>query len=195
MRFIRKVYLLFLCQLLSTVLVAWRIMQSPKVLNWVFAHPWPGFYVPLILMLLIFIVLLIFSEFFPCNLLLLAIWTLFEAYGLGVSIAQYDPKAVFQALVITSGIFFGLTMFTIQSKWDFSYMGTYLFALLLFMFFATIVSIFIPFPKPLYILYACLGVLLFSCYIIYDTHQIMNKLTPNEYVRGAICLYLDFILL
>lgn len=40
---------------------------------------------------------------------------------------------------------------------------------------------------------AALGALLFCGFIIYDTHSLMHRLSPEEYVLAAISLYLDII--
>lgn len=40
---------------------------------------------------------------------------------------------------------------------------------------------------------ASLGALLFCGFIIFDTHVLMYKLSPEEYVLAAISLYLDII--
>lgn len=37
------------------------------------------------------------------------------------------------------------------------------------------------------------GALLFCGFIIFDTHMIMHKLSPEEYIMASINLYLDFI--
>ena len=37
------------------------------------------------------------------------------------------------------------------------------------------------------------GALIFCGFIIFDTHMIMHKLSPEEYIMGAVNLYLDFI--
>lgn len=37
------------------------------------------------------------------------------------------------------------------------------------------------------------GALVFCGFIIFDTHMIMHKLSPEEYILAAINLYLDFI--
>ncbi|THH00742.1 hypothetical protein EW026_g1819 [Hermanssonia centrifuga] len=43
------------------------------------------------------------------------------------------------------------------------------------------------------LIYAIGGTLLFSGYIVYDTYIINKRLSPDEYIMGAISLYLDFI--
>lgn len=41
--------------------------------------------------------------------------------------------------------------------------------------------------------YALLGSVLFSLYIIYDTYMIAERLDPEDYIVGAIELYLDLV--
>ena len=37
------------------------------------------------------------------------------------------------------------------------------------------------------------GAILFCGFILFDTHLIMHKLSPEEYVMASVNLYLDFI--
>lgn len=37
------------------------------------------------------------------------------------------------------------------------------------------------------------GAVVFCGFIIFDTHLIMHKLSPEEYIMAAVNLYLDFI--
>jgi protein lifeguard len=50
------------------------------------------------------------------NFILLSAFTLAEAFTLGVAVAFYETTIVLQALLITIGVFGGLTLFTFQSK-------------------------------------------------------------------------------
>lgn len=52
----------------------------------------------------------------PMNFGLLAVFTLLEAFTLGIVTAFYDNVIALQALLITTGVFLGLTLFTLQSK-------------------------------------------------------------------------------
>ena len=56
-----------------------------------------------------------------------------------------------------------------------------------------LVGIFIPFSSTVDLIYASGGCLIFSGYIIFDTFTINKKLSPDEYIMGAISLYLDFL--
>ncbi len=42
-------------------------------------------------------------------------------------------------------------------------------------------------------IFSLCGALLFSGYVVYDTYVITKRLSPDEYIMGAISLYLDFI--
>ncbi len=43
------------------------------------------------------------------------------------------------------------------------------------------------------LIYAIGGTLLFSGYIVYDTYIINKRLSPDEYIMGAISLYLEYV--
>ena len=55
------------------------------------------------------------------------------------------------------------------------------------------VGIFIPFNRTMDLIFAIIGCLLFSGYIVYDTYLINNRLSPDEYILGAISLYLECV--
>ncbi|KAG5645205.1 hypothetical protein DXG03_006723 [Asterophora parasitica] len=190
--FIRKVYTILLCQILATVLVGGGISQSPNVLFWVVTHSW-SFYIPLFGTLVNLGVLYWKRHSHPLNFVLLTSFTLLEAFTLGVVVAFYDNVIVIQALLITLGVFIGLTLFTFQSKYDFSGMGPFLFGALVALVMTGFVGIFIPFGKTMDLIFAIGGCLVFSGYIVYDTYMINAKLSPDEFIMGAISLYLDFI--
>lgn len=54
------------------------------------------------------------------------------------------------------------------------------------------VGVFIPFSSTMDLVMAIGGTLLFSGYVVYDTYVINNKLSPDEYIMGAISLYLEY---
>jgi len=190
--FIRKVYTILLCQILATCIVGGGISQSPSALLWVQTHTW-SFYVPLFGTLINLGLLYWKRHSHPLNFVLLGSFTLMEAFTLGVVVAFYENMIVLQALLITLGVFIGLTLFTLQSKYDFSGMGPFLFGALIAMVMTSFVGVFIPFGKTMDLLMAIGGCLLFSGYIVYDTYIINAKLSPDEFIMGAISLYLDFI--
>jgi protein lifeguard len=54
-----------------------------------------------------------------------------------------------------------------------------------------LVGAFIPFSRTMDLIFAIGGCLLFSGYIVYDTYMINKRLSPDEYIMGAISLYLE----
>lgn len=54
-----------------------------------------------------------------------------------------------------------------------------------------LVAAFLPFNKTMDLVYAIVGTLIFSGYVVYDTHLITKRLSPDEYILGAISLYLE----
>jgi hypothetical protein len=123
----------------------------------------------------------------------LSTFTLLEAFTIGVGIAYVDNVLVMKALLITLGVFFGLTLFTFQSKYDFSGLGPWLFGGLVALFMTSLVSFFFPFSRSFDLVLAIGGCLLFTGYVVYDTYMINKRLSPDEYIMGSLSLYLDFL--
>jgi len=190
--FIRKVYTILLCQIAATTLVGGIISQSPSTIFWVETHVW-AFYVPMFGTLVNLGLLFWKRHSHPWNFVLLSTFTLMEAFTLGVAISFYRNIIVLQALLITIGVFLGLTLFTFQSKYDFEGMGPFLFGSLIALCMTGVVGIFIPFSRTMDIIFAIGGCLIFSGYIVYDTYLINKRLSPDEFIMASISLYLDFI--
>jgi FtsH-binding integral membrane protein len=131
----------------------------------------------------------------PHNFYLLGAFTVVEAFMVGTVVTVYCAAGyqgiVLEALFLTGAIFIGLTLFTFQSKIDFSFLGASLSmglgALILWGFFAMI------FGAQTGYVYALLGCIIFSGYILFDTWLIMDKLSPHDHIMAAIMLYLDII--
>src|SRR5271154_5855224 len=84
--------------------------------------------------------------------------SLLEAYTVGTIVTFYDTVIVLEALLITVGLFLGLTLFTLQSKWDFSGMGPFLFGGLWALILAGFIMLFFPHNGYLsitYLLHKC----------------------------------------
>ncbi|KAF8145391.1 UPF0005-domain-containing protein [Mycena galopus ATCC 62051] len=191
--FIRKVYSILLSQIFATVLVAGFVSQSKPVSEWVMIHLW-AFFVPLVGTLVNLGLLLWKRHSHPWNFLLLFTFTLLEAYTIGFAVAFYENGVILQALTITLVVFIGLTLFTLQSKYDFDGMLPFLFAGLIVLVTTSVVHTFVaPFNRTLDIVYTVGGCLIFSGCVVYDTYRINRRLSPDEFISGSISLYLDFI--
>ncbi|KAI0689364.1 inhibitor of apoptosis-promoting Bax1-domain-containing protein [Cerioporus squamosus] len=188
--FVRKVYTILFCQIVATTIVAGFISRSPEAVFWVVTHSW-SFYVPMFGTLINLGLLYWKRHSVPLNYVLLSTFTLLEAFTLGIMTAFFESEVVLQALLITVGVFLGLTLFTFQSKYDFSGMGSWLFAGLIALMMTGIVGWFIPFSRTTDLIFAAGGCLLFSGYVVYDTYMITKRLSHDEYIAAAISLYLE----
>jgi len=189
--FIRKVYSILFVQLLGTCVIG-GFASTDTAVQWVQAHQWAVF-IPIFGSLISLGFLWWKRHSHPLNFVLLGTFTILESLSLGLIVAVYDQTIVLQALIITMGVFLGLTLFTLQSKYDFSGMAPFLFGGLMVLFMTGLVGIFIPFSETMDLIYAVGGTLLFSGYIVYDTYMITKRLSPDEFIVGAVSLYLDVI--
>ncbi|KAF5355576.1 hypothetical protein D9758_006373 [Tetrapyrgos nigripes] len=190
--FVRKVYTILFCQILATCIVGGTISRSDSAISWVQQHTW-SFYVPLFGTLINLGLLYWKRHSVPLNFIFLSTFTVMEAFTLGVVVAMYKNDIVLEALLITLGVFLGLTLFTFQSKYDFEGLGPWLFGGLIALLMTGLIGSIFGFSSTMDLLYAIGGTLLFSGYIIYDTYLINSRLSPDEYIMGAISLYLECV--
>jgi hypothetical protein len=107
-------------------------------------------------------------------------------------INQTAPGVPAEAAWITISVFGGLTLYTMQSGKDFSYLGGMLFVGLIGLIVAGIVMFFVH-AAIMYTVYCLFGILIFCGYILYDTSRILLRLEPGDEIVGAISLYLDLL--
>ncbi len=95
------------------------------------------------------------------------------------------------ALLLTGVAFGGISLFAINTKRDFTFLGKFLLISLIILVVAGLINIFLGSPL-LQIAIAALGAILFSAFILFDTQNIIrgNFSTP---VEAAIALYLDVL--
>lgn len=133
----------------------------------------------------------------PTNFILLFIFTIAESFLLAVTVSRYYPFQVLLALGLTTLICFALTIFALQTKIDFTIMGSFLMVAAIVLLVVTIVAMFFP-GKLMTLIIASAGALIFSLYLIYDTQMMVGgdhkySLSPEEYVFAALTIYVDII--
>ncbi|NXW88836.1 LFG4 protein, partial [Alopecoenas beccarii] len=191
MAFLRKVYSILSIQVLLTTVTSAIFLYSTGVQAFVHERP------ALLLIsglgsLAIIVALTLYRHQHPVNLyLLFGFCSLNDSLLLLFIVSFYDVSIVLQAFILTTAVFLGLTAYTLQSKRDFGKLGAgyvvgwwCLFVLFVFLFF---------YSETIELVFAAAGALLFCGFIIYDTHLLMHKLSPEEYILAAINLYLDII--
>lgn len=103
----------------------------------------------------------------PTNFIFLGLFTLAETFMLGTMTAHVPSETVLLAVGATAAVCLGLTLFAMQTKFDFTVLNGALFiALIVFTLFG-LVAMFFP-GKTIHLIYASVGALLFSVYLVYE---------------------------
>uniref|UniRef100_U5EY08 Putative n-methyl-d-aspartate receptor-associated protein n=1 Tax=Corethrella appendiculata TaxID=1370023 RepID=U5EY08_9DIPT len=197
--FIRKVYSILTVQLSITLgFIALFVYHRPTTL-WVSRHP-ELWWIALILMFVTLISMACCGDVrrkAPTNFIFLALFTLAQSFLLATAAANFRSEEVLLAVGITAAVCLGLTLFAFQTKWDFTVMGGVLFVAVIILMLFGILAIFMK-GKTVTLIYASLGALIFSMYLIYDTQLMMGgkhkySISPEEYIFAALNLYLDIV--
>lgn len=103
----------------------------------------------------------------PTNFIFLGLFTCAQSFLLGTMTSRVPPDTVMMAVGATAVVCLGLTIFAMQTRFDFTVCNGVLFvAMLIFMVFG-LVAMFFP-GRTLHLIYASVGALLFSIYLIYE---------------------------
>ena len=201
-KFILNVYSILWAQLLFTSLYV-GVCYKYKPLNEFLKTPQSQS-----LLLLVFFIQLILLCIGSCNVdlmrkcpfggIFLSLFTICMSYIVGFVSIAYSINSIIMSGLSTIGIFTGLSLYAIQTKYDFTDKGGYFiclfFGLIMFGFFASFIN------SPINsIIYSSIGSIIFSMYIVYDTQLIVGgdhkKITfhTDDYILAAMSLYLDII--
>lgn len=198
--FIRKVYSILSIQLIATVLGALPFHMSEGVRTFAMTHV-GMLYVILALNVGLLLVLVCFpgmARKYPANYALLGGFTITETVLVGFISSMYETTVVMLAFGVTAGIVIGLTCYAMKTDADWTGAGPYLFAACLCLMIFGFVCMFFHNPM-MHKIYCCIGALVMSFYLIYDTQIIVGgkhakyRLSVDEYVFGALSLYMDII--
>jgi len=192
--FIRKVYMLLSLLMVLTVGIICAMLFTPGSTLFFYERRWL-IWVAFIPMIVLLFVLLRYKDRHPLNLVLLFTFAVVESFLIGIICASYQEQGVGDIIVIsfgvTMGTFLGLTIFTLQSKIDWSFLATGLYAgmwcLIIWAFLVWLFGFRTSF------LFSLAGALLFCGFIVYDTNNVAKKYNVDQYIAGAIALYLDIV--
>lgn len=110
-----------------------------------------------------------------------------------------DPGLVVEAAALTAAVTFLLTIYAIVTKNDFTVLFTFVFILILMLIACFIGFLFDNNSFGINVLVDVLVVLIYSIYLIVDTQLILGghriQLSIDDYIIGAIILYVDIIVL
>ncbi|CAG9782722.1 unnamed protein product [Diatraea saccharalis] len=189
--FIRKVYGLLSVQLLATVAIASVFMLVKPIQSFIHENQWMVMIAFLLSIVTLFALIAKRRES-PANLYLLAAFTIVQAYSIGVVVSFCNTLVVLQALAVTFSVVLGLTLYTLNTKRDFSFIGYGLVAGLCVLIVGGILQLFIQ-SSAFEIALSFAGAVFFSLFLVFDTQQMMTQLSPEEYILATINLYMDIL--
>ncbi|CAF1571430.1 unnamed protein product, partial [Didymodactylos carnosus] len=109
---------------------------------------------------------------YPLNLLLLSLLTIAMSYMMGMISAFYTTNSVLIAVGITAFVCLAVTLFSFQTKYDFTSCTGVIFVVSIALLGFGIVCIFTR-SQILYTVYAGLGAVAFSIFLAVDTQLIL----------------------
>ncbi|KIX10444.1 uncharacterized protein Z518_01527 [Rhinocladiella mackenziei CBS 650.93] len=192
MSFVRKVYSILTVQLLLTAALSSLSFFSTGYKSWIQSNSWMlwvSLFGAIGFMLLTFWK----RKSYPTNMVFLASFTALEAYSVSVITSFFDSKIVIEALILTLGIFVGLTLFACQTKYDFTSWIPYLFGALWVLIIFGFMAMFFPASSTVELVYGVIAALIFSGYILVDTQLVMRRYHVEEEIAASISLYLDVL--
>ncbi|EFN57628.1 hypothetical protein CHLNCDRAFT_59619 [Chlorella variabilis] len=193
--FIRKVYGIIAVQLVLTTMVAATVVMNASVQHFLLQNF--GIQIALLLVsILALIPLYIWRTTHPHNLIMLGIWTTLFSVTVGMTCSFYQPAIVLEALFLTAAVVLGLTLYAFHATrqgTDLTFMGPALYGCLLAMVVWSFIQLIFP-PGPVgRTIFALLGAILFSFYLVFDTQLLISRFDLDDYIWAAITIYLDII--
>lgn len=201
MAFLKKVYSLFGMALSIFALTAWWGTVSPTgqaIWASVLGTHWLAY---LGIVLGSMFLLRLVAHRYPLNLLMLglfaAIMGLFTAPLLVftlVSNPDAGPTIIAQAGTLTAVVFAGLTLYTLTSRRDFSFMGAGLWVGFAILFGFGLLGMLFGWDTSGWGV-SLAWVLLMAGFVVYDTSNIMRRYPTNMAVAAACAIFIDVVIL
>lgn len=194
-RFIIKVYSILTFQLLLTSFMTSIFTLNSDLVNWVSLNPeFPT--IMSVISLLFICPLFCYHQRYPFNLILFIIFTFLQSLAVSSICSLYVASGLGNTVLLatmgTAGVFVLLSLFTYVSKTDFDVLHEWLTVSAIILFAMLFIGMWVSIPY-LNLIISISGCIIFSGYIIYDTHQVLHIMGPDDAILGAIQLYLDLI--
>jgi FtsH-binding integral membrane protein len=122
---------------------------------------------------------------------LIVVFTAAFSYMVGTIASFYDSTAVWQAIVTALTITVGLTLLTFQLKVDITKYWGILFAVTIGFIMFGLIRLIVPSDPVVDTVYAAIGAVLFSVYIVFDTQFMLKYLDDDDYLLAALNIYTD----
>ncbi|KAG9144398.1 hypothetical protein Leryth_017529 [Lithospermum erythrorhizon] len=195
--FIRKVYSIIAIQVLITIGVSAFMFFSPPIKG--FIRTWPGIgtiMAVFIFTLIISCTMTCWGRRHPWNYIMMFIFTAGMAFLIGCICAYKKGETVLVGAGLTAIVTVALTIYTFWAASrgkDFSFLAPFLMCALIILIAFAFLRMFFPFGGTMSVVYGCIGSLVFSGFIIYDTDNLIKRFSYDEYIAAAVTLYIDIL--
>lgn len=180
--FIVKVYRIFIYSLLYSALSSYAGVRLGITFSWWW----------IVLDIVVFLVCFLARN----SLFLLYLWTTISGFTSAPILSRMinggQLGIIWQAILATALLFAVLSIYVHFTKENFSHWKAILFALLTLL----LLSIF---PLAIFpnmtgeIVWSVVSIFLFSCYVLYDTSEIIHRYRHGDEIMAALDLHLDFV--
>ncbi|KAL1789961.1 bax inhibitor 1-like [Sigmodon hispidus] len=183
--FIVKVFIVLSVQLLLTMVIISTFIFCKPVRTLIIRAPWFVY---------------VFRDIrrqVPMNYILLTLFTILEGLLLGSMSVFYKVEEILWATGATTVVVLALTLFALQTKWDFTLLNGELFVCLAVLVIYGIIALVVR-SYWLHLVYSATGTLLFSMYLVMDVQMMVGghyhyEVEPEEYIFAALNIYVDII--
>ena len=197
--FIRKVYAILFMQLSVTVFITGLAVGIESFGEWL-KSSLVFILVCVAVNITTLIVLVCFQKVartYPTNMIFLGIFTLSESFLVACISAFYDPMSILIAALMTLGVTLGVTAYACTTKTDFTTMRGFIAGMIIGL---ILFSIFMGLnysERPIQVTVCLIFIIIYTLFIVIDTQRIAGgkrwSLSYDEYVFGALCLYIDIV--
>lgn len=198
--FIKKVYGLLTTQLIITVAVVALFALNDNVRGWAKQNQWFNLAAFAVVFTLL-IVLACFKDVrrkHPHNIIILFAFTIAQSLVLSAMTMHFQTQVLLTAGGLTLAITVALTLFAMQTRWDFTAFSGIMVVVLMTCTLTMIIGLMFR-PNDLFMLImASIMAILMGIFIVIDTQMIMGgtreiQLSPEEFIFATINLYMDII--
>ena len=210
LNFVKKVYTILAVQLTVTFGFVALVKSSPSLNEMLAADPaFAGLALTAMVVALCIQCALIccrkVARKSPTNFVLLSIFTTCWMYSIGWICAQYETEGVLTAALMTLGITIALTTYAWTTKTDFTKLcGSFVccgivLIIVISLFMSMLSTILYSYTEQWYPFASGFAVIVYGLFLIIDTQLIVggkrHELSIDDYIVGALILYLDIIYL
>lgn len=109
-------------------------------------------------------------------------------------ISLLGANVVFEAFGVTTVSFGAIAIYTMVSKRDFTFLGSFLFISLIALLVIGLFNLIFPFSQTSMLIYSAFGILIFIGYTLFDFSRLtVHGFTDRDIPMIVVSIYLDFV--